>query len=171
MGFAFVLNFIAPYLIHRLGKVLHNMKLVKHQQGFRRLVFDDVNVGLPHITANTCQFRSALRAEYLEKGLSRFLIPAYAAPEKLSGVKIVGVGNVDMVVLAGNLVNAVRVIPERSRMATILGRFIDCCSHSASGAVKKGRDLLPCKSIPSGQDSIKASVNRCLPGFHGRASI
>lgn len=103
-------------LILRLGEVRKDMKLVKHQQGLRRLVSDDIDVGLPHITAKTCQFRSPLRAECLEKGLLCFLAPAFAAPEKSSGAKGVDVGNVDMTAFAGNFIDADEVIPERSRL-------------------------------------------------------
>ena len=99
-------NLVASDLVERLHQVTHDVELVEHQYRLGRAVFDDLDVGLPHVAANAFNGSRFLRPQELEERLQCRLRAPLAAPQQALVLEVIDVGHVDMTALSRDLINA-----------------------------------------------------------------
>ena len=75
MFFAFLTDLISPHLASRLHQVANNMKCIEHKGCLRRTFLDHLDIGLPHIAADTLKLACPLQPEILEKAVQGILGP------------------------------------------------------------------------------------------------
>ena len=137
-------NLVASDLVERLHQVTHDVEFVEHQYRVGRAVFDDFDVGLPHVAANAFNGSRFLRPQELEERLQRRLRTPLATPQQALVLEVIDVGHVDMTALSRDLVDAdVGHAFEVTMREPVGHRLIDRSGHCAPSAMEQPRHLLP----------------------------
>ncbi len=165
-------DLISSNLIDSFHQMTHDMKLAEGQHGLGRLRLDDVNIRLPHVTANALQRSGFLRAKEFEESFECLLGASLTAPHQPLAFEVIDVGDVDMSTLSGYLIDPdLGQLPEVAMGKPVGDRLIDRGGHRPPRTTKQPGDLFPGQgACPGRQCDHQCSVMRRLPLTRGIAS-
>ncbi len=165
-------DLIASNLIDGFHQVTHDLKLAEDQRGLGRLCLDDVNIRLPHVTANALQRNGFLRAREFEKGFECLLGASLTAPHQSLAFEVIDASDVDMSTLSEDLIDPdLGQLPEVAMGEPVGDRLIDRGGHRLPRTMKQPGDLFPGQgACPDRQCDHQCSVMHRLPLTHDIAS-
>jgi len=141
-----------------------NMELIKHDYCFTTVLMNNIDIVLPHITADTYDGICAFLAPPSKESTKRILVSVGATPNESFSLQIIDIGMVGMSPLSAYLINAneahmLVVLPCSSIVHSSLNR----ASYCVPGAIEKPGHLIPRQqSGPETQYSDKRKTDRFL---------
>jgi hypothetical protein len=155
--------------VNSLHEMANDMEFIKHDHGLAAALMNDIDVVLPHVTADALNGGRAFLAPPLKESTQGVFVPMSTAPDEPFSLQIIDIGMVGMPFLPADLIDAdepdsLVVFP----FSPIVNGSLYCASDRTPGDMEKSSHLIPWQQTrPEREDRDKGETERSFPHAPG----